>query len=139
MLRKELICAENWTKSLSMSGLNSDILLNAWKQGFADIMMLEIDGLFYHFILILSWKWSSIIYRCWLNQLRYITYEKLTLGLILSPLIVIREIHYLWEIDTSTFFVDNHIFILRYITYEELTLCMRFKFKFCNIKEIHYL
>ena len=108
-------------------------------------MMLEVDGLFYHFILILGWKWSSIIYRYWLNQLRYITYEELTLSSILISVtnssimwdtlpmrnwhliahwkcFCICEIHYLWGIDTLSppkpnFWYKNR----RYITYEELT------------------
>ena len=90
--------------------------------------MLEVDGLFYHFILILGWKWSSIIYRYWLNQLRYITYEELTqyltfpISLIISFVIYMTEIHYLWGIDTFVIIFFYFIKWMRYITYEELTL-----------------
>ena len=83
-------------------------------------MMLEVDGLFYHFILILGWKWSSIIYRYWLNQLRYITYEELTQVLFVSlPLfswdtLPMRN----WHNLVVAIFINSY---WRYITYEELT------------------
>ena len=84
--------------------------------------MLEVDGLFYHFILILGWKWSSIIYKYWLNQLRYITYEELT------PFPSLQSFYYLrdtlpmrnWHKPAPA--ATNKVFT-RYITYEELTLC----------------
>ena len=103
-------------------------------QGFADIMMLEVDGLFYLVILNFRWKWSSIICRYWLNRLKYITYEELThtcslfdyLGdmleihylwgidttLFYSYRLYIQEIHYLWGIDTSNHIIYNE-FIIR--------------------------
>ena len=77
--------------------------------------MLEVDGLFYHFILILGWKWSSIIYRYWLNQL---------------------EIHYLWGIDTFLYTdTFKRLFAERYITYEELTRWCNGCSRYFNIRD----
>ena len=74
--------------------------------------MLEVDGLFYHFILILGWKWSSIIYRYWLNQLRYITYEELTQSRSCHFHQLLLEIHYLWGIDTRTLLTNSFYYFL---------------------------
>ena len=87
-------------------------------------MMLEVDGLFYLFILNFRWKWSSIICRYWLNRLKYITYEELTPSAVSTRMCLISEIHYLWGIDTVQIISLENDFLgrcKRYITYEELT------------------
>ena len=86
--------------------------------------MLEVDGLFYLFILNFRWKWSSIICRYWLNRLKYITYEELTPSAVSPRMCLISEIHYLWGIDTVQIISLENDFLgrcKRYITYEELT------------------